>query len=79
MIEGRKLREHVSKIEREHTESITEECKQKLSEIDMRVKEYQEYVRKQEDVIAAVKALLKEPDETAFLKVGIYLVLFCSI
>ena len=66
----KKIREHVSKMEKEHSASITEESKQKLSEIDMKVKEYQEYVTKQEDVIAAVKALLKEPDESAFLKVG---------
>ncbi|XP_072032313.1 E3 ubiquitin-protein ligase TRIM9-like [Amphiura filiformis] len=68
MIEGSKLRDFVTKMEKDQGEAITDESRQKIRELDVHLKEYQEYVRKQEDLIASVKALLKEPDENAFLK-----------
>ncbi|XP_072032636.1 probable E3 ubiquitin-protein ligase MID2 [Amphiura filiformis] len=63
-----KLRDYISKTETEQRGVVVDESKQKMMMLEMQLREHQECLRKQDDVIDSLRALLKEPDDQLFLK-----------
>ena len=67
--ESGKLRDFITKTANEKKGAIMEESCQKVAIIEGRLRAYEDYLRKQQDLMDSVRALLKEPDDNAFQKV----------
>ena len=71
--ESGKLRNFITKTANEKQGAIIEESCQKVAVVEGRLRAYQDYLRKQQDLMDSVRALLKEPDDGAFQKVFEYI------
>ena len=71
--ESGKLQEFITETANEKQGAIMEESRQKVAVVEGRLRAYQDYLRKQQDLMDSVRALLKEPDDNVFQKVIEYL------